>query len=94
MFETDKIPDGWAEKCNALDEIWVPTEFHRQVFAKCGVKIEKLFVIPESVDVDFFNPENYEPMQLKDAELSTFKFLSIFKVPPNNSLTNDLVGRS
>ncbi len=27
-FGTDRIPDGWAERCNALDEIWLPSEFH------------------------------------------------------------------
>jgi len=79
MFETDKIPDGWAEKCNTMDEIWVPTEFHKDVFATNGVVKEKLIFVPESVDIEFFNPEKYEPMILKEAELSTFKFLSIFK---------------
>jgi glycosyltransferase involved in cell wall biosynthesis len=79
MFETDKIPDGWAEKCNSMDEVWVPTEFHKDVFSTNGVLREKLVVIPESVDIEFFNPEKYEPMSLKDAELTTFKFLSIFK---------------
>lgn len=79
MFETDKIPAAWVEKCNTLDEIWVPTEFHKETFEASGVKKEKLVVVPESVDVEYFNPENYEPMALKDAEYSDYKFLSIFK---------------
>lgn len=25
MFETDRVPSGWADRMNKLDEIWVPT---------------------------------------------------------------------
>ena len=27
MFETDRLPDGWAKRLNAMDEVWVPTEW-------------------------------------------------------------------
>ncbi|GAB5353892.1 hypothetical protein AAMO2058_000073100 [Amorphochlora amoebiformis] len=57
MFETDTLPDTWADRINALDETWVPTEFHARIFAKAGVSREKLVVIGESVDTDFYNPE-------------------------------------
>ena len=56
MFETDRIPKGWDERLNAMDEVWVPTDFHRDVFARGGVVPEKLVVVPEPVDVDFFDP--------------------------------------
>src|ERR1700674_947260 len=36
-FETDRIPDGWRERCNALDEIWVPSHFNLETFARAGV---------------------------------------------------------
>src|SRR5271170_7175246 len=26
MFETDSIPDGWVYCCEAMDEVWVPSE--------------------------------------------------------------------
>eukprot|EP00041_Stephanoeca_diplocostata_P020148 m.444796 g.444796 ORF g.444796 m.444796 type:complete len:214 (+) comp21489_c0_seq49:1200-1841(+) len=57
MFETDTIPSEWVNRCNAMDEIWVPTEFHRQTFAAAGVLPTKLVVIPEPVDVDRFTPD-------------------------------------
>jgi hypothetical protein len=38
MFETDRIPDGWQNRLNAMDEIWVPTEFHVDVFAANGAQ--------------------------------------------------------
>lgn len=55
-FGTDRIPDGWAERCNAMDEIWVPSEFNRQTFANSGVQIEKLRVMHTGVDTAIFRP--------------------------------------
>lgn len=26
MFETDRVPSGWADRMNKMDEIWVPTK--------------------------------------------------------------------
>ena len=56
-FETDRIPDGWAEQCNAMDEVWVPSEFNRRTFAASGVAEEKLHVMPEGVDSGLFHPD-------------------------------------
>ena len=39
------------------DEIWVPTKYHSRIFKRSGVSKPRLTVIPESVDVDFFNPD-------------------------------------
>lgn len=55
MFETDRLPSGWLERLRQLDEIWVPTEFSRRVFLDAGVDDEKVFVIGEAVDTDFFD---------------------------------------
>ncbi|KAA6420545.1 MAG: hypothetical protein FRX49_09706 [Trebouxia sp. A1-2] len=41
MFETDRLSPERERRCNAMDEIWVPTEFHKQVFADSGVKANK-----------------------------------------------------
>ena len=37
MFETDRLPDGWVERLNKVDEVWVPTHFHRAIFEDAGV---------------------------------------------------------
>lgn len=88
MFETDRLSPERERRCNAMDEIWVPTEFHRQVFADSGVKADKLHVVPEPVDVDFFNPKGVTPLELPlgklvfgraRSEAKTVAFLSIFK---------------
>jgi len=91
MFETDRLPNGWAERINKLNETWVPTEFHRQVFEAGGVEASRLVVIGEPVDTDFYDPgrEDLEEVckgfQLTPARSSAaenedeFKFLSVFK---------------
>jgi len=56
MFETDRIPDGWPDRLNFMDEVWVPTEFAKQIFLKAGVAAEKLVVVGEAVDTDFYRP--------------------------------------
>ena len=52
MFETDRIPSDWVARCNALDEIWVPTEHNREAFAAAGVDPDRLAVIPEPFELD------------------------------------------
>ena len=44
-FGTDRIPDGWVERCNALDELWLPSDFHRETFTASGVDARKIRVI-------------------------------------------------
>lgn len=75
MFETDRIPPDWAEKCNQMDEIWVPSQFNVETFASAGVNRDKIFIIPSSLD-----PSNYLS-DINPADLSAktgFNFLSVF----------------
>ena len=62
MFETDRLPDGWSERLNRMDEVWVPTEFARGVFEAGGVAPAKLVVVGEPVDVDEFDPATVPPL--------------------------------
>ena len=56
MYETDRLPNGWRARLDTMDELWVPSEFHRRVFEADGLAAEKLFVLGESVDTDRFRP--------------------------------------
>lgn len=51
IAETDRIPPDWAEACNQLDEIWVPSEFNRLTFARSGVDQDRLRVVPYGLDM-------------------------------------------
>ena len=82
MFETDRIPTGWAKRLNKMDEIWVPSQFHLGTFTKDGPLDTKLNVLGEPVDTDFFNPttagKNFRFPDL-DKNKDKIKFLSVFK---------------
>lgn len=77
MFETDRIPQEWIQKCNRMDEIWVPSDFNKKTFSQAGIQENKIFVIPECIDTEVFNPDKVEPVQLPNK--AAFNFLSIFE---------------
>lgn len=89
MFETDRIPDGWLERCNALDEVWIPTEFNRTTFERAGVKANKLRLMPAGVDTELFHP-GAKPLTISRAR--GFNFLSVFDLEPRKG--TDLLVRA
>jgi glycosyltransferase involved in cell wall biosynthesis len=76
MFETDRIPDGWLEKCTAMDEVWVPSFFNVETFVRSGVPEQKLRRMPEGEDTNFFHPGN-PPFRILGTR--GFNFLSVFQ---------------
>ena len=55
MLEVDGFPEEWVRQANELDEIWVPTEFNRVAFLRCGLR-RPIHVMPLGVDTDRFHP--------------------------------------
>jgi glycosyltransferase involved in cell wall biosynthesis len=76
MFESDRIPPGWSEACEGMDEVWVPSQFNRRTFAAGGVSEHKLRVVPAGVDAELFRP-GLEPLRIPHAR--GFNFLSVFE---------------
>eukprot|EP00945_MAST-04E_sp_MAST-4E-sp1_P001223 g1223.t1 len=79
MFETDRLPDGWDERLNKMDELWVPADFHVKTFREGGAKASKLVVLGEPVDIDFFNPDDARELTVPRGDERETRFLSIFK---------------
>ncbi|GMG99496.1 hypothetical protein Nepgr_001336 [Nepenthes gracilis] len=93
MFETDRVNPEHVNRCNQMDFIWVPTQFHVSTFTQSGVDPSKVVKVVQPVDVDFFDPLNYEPLDLrsvrklvlgkprysKSVPNREFVFLSVFK---------------
>jgi len=88
MYESDRLPADWVLRVNRLDEVWVPTAFNVDSFARAGVEPAKLRALAEPVDVDWFDAARHEPLPLAKflgeggAELVAqrpFVFLSVFK---------------
>lgn len=75
MEETDGLADGWAAACNRFSEVWVPSHFNYETFARAGVDERKLRIVPGAIDTDFWTPDNG---QLTMPGWRGFRFLSIF----------------
>lgn len=92
MFETDRVNAEHVKRCNRMDFVWVPTEFHVNSFLHSGVDPLKVVKVVQPVDLEFFDPRKYEPLGLASIGTSVlgsetenlsagrqFVFLSIFK---------------
>jgi glycosyltransferase involved in cell wall biosynthesis/GT2 family glycosyltransferase/Flp pilus assembly protein TadD len=75
MFETDGLPADWRDKCNTMDEIWVPSDHNLKSFAAAGVDPKKLHKVPETYDTELFDP-GVKPLDVDGLE--GFVFLSVF----------------
>lgn len=92
MFETDRVNPEHVKRCNAMDMVWVPTEFHVSTFTKSGVDPSKLVKVVQAIDTEFFDPIKYTPLDLPSLgnlilgasstgsnSRNPFVFLSVFK---------------
>jgi glycosyltransferase involved in cell wall biosynthesis/GT2 family glycosyltransferase/Flp pilus assembly protein TadD len=75
MFETDGLSAEWRDQCNAMDEVWVPSEHNLRTFARAGVAASKLHKVPETFDIELFHP-GVTPLPIEGA--GGFVFLSMF----------------
>jgi glycosyltransferase involved in cell wall biosynthesis len=76
MMETEnRIHPLLVHKLTCADEIWVPCEWNRQVFAASGVK-QDMKVMPLGVDVETYAPR--DGSVLFSSGTKKFVFLSVF----------------
>lgn len=47
-WETELLPKGWVELLNSMDEVWVPSEWNKEIFQENGVQVP-ITVIPHVV---------------------------------------------
>lgn len=81
MSESSMLSNSEILQTQVLDEIWVPSLFHAEVFVSHGIPVHKLQVIPEAVDVQFYSEPQPHPLGLPSLPHTTtlFRFLSVFK---------------
>ncbi|EER98635.1 hypothetical protein BDA96_02G161500 [Sorghum bicolor] len=95
MFETDRVCPEHVRRCNQMDAVWVPTDFHVSTFVKSGVDPTKVVKVVQAVDVNFFDPAKHVALALPigvsvmvpdgsrfgngDSKHKGFVFLSVFK---------------
>ncbi|KAG8380670.1 hypothetical protein BUALT_Bualt06G0040000 [Buddleja alternifolia] len=90
MFETDRVNEEHVRRCNMMDLVWVPTDFHVNTFRQSGVDPMKVRKIVQPVDLEFFDPSKVDPLDLPSISSlvlgsdmlnseKQFVFLSVFK---------------
>jgi GT2 family glycosyltransferase/glycosyltransferase involved in cell wall biosynthesis len=72
MHETDGLPADWVQQCNAMDEVWTPTAWGKEVFQASGVT-QPIHVIPLG-----FNPDYFHPQIMRRRPQARYVFLSVF----------------
>jgi glycosyltransferase involved in cell wall biosynthesis len=75
MFETDRLPDGWAGRCRAMDEVWFPASFFGDVLARAGVDERRMRVMGRGLDTALYHP-SATPLEIPQTR--GFNFLSVF----------------
>ena len=75
--EADGIPTDWVTSCNCMDEVWVPSHFHMEAFARSGVSRHKIQVMPGATDETLFDPQKTEPLEAPRDD--SFRFLAVFE---------------
>ncbi|KAK4385464.1 hypothetical protein Sango_2670400 [Sesamum angolense] len=64
MFETDRVNLEHVRRCNRMDHVWVPTDFHVNTFRQSGIDPIKVRKVVQPVDLEFFDPFKVEPLDL------------------------------
>ena len=65
------LPADWVRHCNALDEVWVPSDWQKTAFEKSGVRADLLQVLPEALDVFQFDPALFHPPPMPSSSPSS-----------------------
>ena len=73
VWESTKYPSPFFNRLLEFDYLWVPTEWQKECHIKQGYPADKIYVVPEGVDGEVFNPDNIK--MLPDYEDGRFKFL-------------------
>lgn len=76
MFETDELPQSWLGPLLDRDEIWVPSAWNVETFARGGLPESRMRVVGETIDFDRFSP-GVDPYPL-GVEEGRMVFLSNF----------------
>lgn len=74
-WEFGAIPRAWITQMREnVDEVWVPSEFVRQMYIGSGLAPDDVRVIPNGVDLDLFRPDG-DAFALPAAEGTRFLFV-------------------
>lgn len=74
-WETNRLPKDWIDCINQLNEVWVPSNYNKEVFLESGITIP-IFVMPHTFNRSIFEKEMVSNVITKP---NSFVFYSIFQ---------------
>jgi len=78
VWETSKLPTGWAEKLNILNEVWVPCEHNVEVFKSSGVRVP-VYCMPHPFDTNYSNDVAGATAVIANRNSDDYIFYSIYQ---------------
>lgn len=60
VWESTRQPQHFFNKLKEYDQIWVPTAWQRECTIEQGISADKVFVVPEGVDLNRFFPVEHK----------------------------------
>jgi len=76
-WETDRLPFGWKELINQMDEVWVPSNHNKQVFINSGIT-KPICVMPHPFHNDD-DEDTSKEIVISNIGKDDFVFYSIFQ---------------
>jgi len=58
VWESTRFTDSFFKRLLTFDEMWVPSQWQYDCIVEQGYPKERVFIVPEGVDVDTFKPTN------------------------------------
>lgn len=77
-WESSKLSNDWVRHINQLNEVWVPSEYNKNVFLDSGVSVP-IYVMPHTFNIDILNKESSSKGISRPAD---FVFYSVFQFLP------------
>jgi glycosyltransferase involved in cell wall biosynthesis len=78
MFETTGLSPEAVRRCNAMDELWIPSNFNIETFRQAGVRT-RMFPIAGGIDTTRFHPDN-PPLGIPDARSTVFLSINVWRM--------------
>jgi len=75
VWESTRQPTDFFKVLLQYDQLWVPTEWQKQVSIEQGYPEEKIQVVPEAVNINIFNTDRENLLELDEYKDNRFKFL-------------------
>lgn len=85
VWETTLMPLGKRLVLKSMDAVWTPSSWGRELLINLGLDADKVFVVPEGVDIERFKPDEPRSQQSRP-----FRFLYVGKWEQRKG-TEDLI---